>query len=150
MGTNRSGYKQQWSLSSSLGWRSQRSLHEILQALWHDKHCYLRRRRICLNGGSIHNDNNHEGAKDQDKILKELTATFQDEDKKGPNSKKRDLLTKSNIYMNQPDCSPFLNQITFSIQHVIWLQSMISQLLQASYMYTVPWNFQFNIQYVYR
>ena len=53
------------------------------------------------------------------KILKELTATFQDEDKKGPNSKKRNLLTKSNIYMNQPDCSPFLNQITFSIQLVI-------------------------------
>ena len=40
-----------------------------------------------LNGvsrGSSHKNDNNEGAKDHDGILKELTATFQDEDKKGP------------------------------------------------------------------
>lgn len=38
-----------------------------------------------VNGGSTHkNDNPHEGAEDHEEILKELTATFQDEDKTGP------------------------------------------------------------------
>ena len=35
-------------------------------------------------GGSSHKTDNNEGAQDHDEILKELTATFRDEDKKGP------------------------------------------------------------------
>ena len=34
--------------------------------------------------GSSHKNDNNEGAEDHDEILKELTATFRDEDKKGP------------------------------------------------------------------
>ena len=36
-----------------------------------------------VNGGSTPKNDNHEGAEDHDEILKELTATFRDEDKKG-------------------------------------------------------------------
>lgn len=37
-----------------------------------------------VNEGSTHKNDNHEGVEDHDEMLKELTATFQDEDKKGP------------------------------------------------------------------
>lgn len=37
-----------------------------------------------VSGGSFHKKDNNEGAEDHDEILKELTATFRDEDKKGP------------------------------------------------------------------
>ena len=37
-----------------------------------------------VGGGSSHKTDNNEGAEDHDEILKELTATFRDEDKKGP------------------------------------------------------------------
>ena len=37
-----------------------------------------------VSGGSSHKNDNNEGAEDHDEILKELTATFRDEDKKGP------------------------------------------------------------------
>ena len=37
-----------------------------------------------VSGGSSHKNDNNEGAADHDEILKELTATFRDEDKKGP------------------------------------------------------------------
>ena len=37
-----------------------------------------------VGGGSSHKTDNNEGAEDHDEILKELTATFGDEDKKGP------------------------------------------------------------------
>ena len=37
-----------------------------------------------ISGGSSHKNNNNEGAEDHDEILKELTATFRDKDKKGP------------------------------------------------------------------
>ena len=40
-------------------------------------------------GGSPHKNANHEGAEDHDDMLKELTATFQDEDKKGPSINKQ-------------------------------------------------------------
>lgn len=41
--------------------------------------------------GSTHKSENHEGAEDHDEILKELTATFRDEDKKGPPINKQSL-----------------------------------------------------------
>ena len=37
-----------------------------------------------VGGGNSHKTDNTEGAEDHDEILKELTATFRDEDKKGP------------------------------------------------------------------
>ena len=37
-----------------------------------------------VSGGSSHKNDNNEGAEDHNEILKELTATFRDEDKKGP------------------------------------------------------------------
>ena len=37
-----------------------------------------------VNGESTHKNNNHEGAEDHDDMLKEWTATFQGEHKKGP------------------------------------------------------------------
>ena len=37
-----------------------------------------------ISGGSSHKNDNNEGTKAHNEILKELTATFQDEDKKGP------------------------------------------------------------------
>ena len=37
-----------------------------------------------ISGGSSHKNDNNEGAEDHDEILKDLTATFRDEDKTGP------------------------------------------------------------------
>ena len=47
-------------------------------------------------GGSSHKNDNNEGAEDHNEILKELTATFRDEDKRGPleQEKMSSLLTK--------------------------------------------------------
>jgi len=42
-----------------------------------------------FNGRSTHQNFTDEGAKDNDEILKELTATFRDEEKKGPSISKQ-------------------------------------------------------------
>ena len=49
-----------------------------------------------VTGGSTHKNANHEGAEDHDDMLKELTATFQNEDKKGPpiNKQLAEMATK--------------------------------------------------------
>ena len=49
-----------------------------------------------VTGGSTQKNANHEGAEDHDDMLKELTATFQDEDKKGPpiNTQLAEMATK--------------------------------------------------------
>ena len=88
MGTNESGRKRQRSESFSLDeeadgpcMKSSKDSDAISVTASEEE---VQNLSDGVNGGSTHKNNNHEDAEDHDEILKELTATFRNEDKEVP------------------------------------------------------------------